>query len=217
MRRLLLAAMLIAAPAAAAERLATVTDPALRPATTLRLVWWDPDKILSQDFDEIACEVQAVFRPIGIEVVSRHAEGPSAAGEVNVILLSRDPARAQDKRRTMGRVNRERHTALWIFAATVRESLGLAPPGVGRYRMWEERHDYPRALGRVVAHELVHSLVPDQPHATSGLMQASLGRDFLTASRAPIDRRFASALARRLSAGPVEEPARVAADLAVER
>jgi hypothetical protein len=48
-------------------------------------------------------------------------------------------------------------------------------------------------------------------------MQASLSRDFLTASRAPIDRRFASALARRLSAGPVEEPSRVAADIAGER
>jgi hypothetical protein len=217
MRRLVLAATLLAAPAAGADRLVTVPDPALRPAPTVRLVWWDPERILSQGFDEVASEVQAVFRPIGIEIVSRPADGSPAVGELNVILLSRDPARAHDQRRTMGRVNRERHTALWIFTAMVRETLGLARP-VGRdNKMWEERRDYPRALGRVVAHELVHALVPEEPHATGGLMQASLSRDFLTASRAPIDRRFASALARRLSAGSGEEPARVAADITGDR
>ena len=215
MRRLFLAAALLAAPAAGAERPVTVADPALQPAPIVRLVWWDPERILSQDFDQLAREVQAVFRPIGIEIVSRHADEYSVPGEVNVILLSSDPVRARDERRTMGRVNRERHYALWIFTATVRETLGLGRPG--RDRMWEERRGYPRALGRVVAHEIVHTLVPEEPHASSGLMRAALSRDFLTGPGAPIDRRFARALARRLAAGSLEEPARVAAAIAGER
>jgi hypothetical protein len=214
MRRLFLAATLLAAPAAGAgDRL--VADPALRPAPTVRLAWWDPERVLSRDFDQMAREVQAVFRPIGIEIIWRRAEERSSAGELSVILLPSDPARARDPRRTMGRVNRELHDALWVFAASVRETLRLGRPA-GRDRLWEERRDYPRALGRVVAHELVHALVPDEPHAPSGLMQAALSRDFLTGPRAPIDQRFARALARRLSPGP-EEPARVAAEIAGER
>jgi hypothetical protein len=216
MRRLFLAATLLAAPAAGADRLVTVADPELRPAPTVRLACWDPERILSQGFDEMAREVQAVFRPIGIEIVWRHTDGESAPGELNVIFLSRDPARAWNQGRTMGRVNRHRHDALWIYVAPVRETLDLAGPA-GRRRMWAARTDYPRALARVVAHELVHTLVPDEPHAASGLMQASLSRDFLTAPRAPIDRRFTRALARGLSAAPVAEPARVATDIAGER
>jgi len=212
MRRLVLAATLLAAPAAGADRVVTVADPALRPAPTVRLVWSDPERILPQGFDEMAREVQAVFRPIGIDIVSRRADGYSASGELNVIFLSRDPRK---QGRTMGRVNRHRHDALWIYVGTVRETLNLAGPA-GRDGTWAERADYTRALGRVVAHEIVHTLVPDEPHATSGLMRASLSRDFLTAPFAPIDRRFARALARRLAAGS-EEPARVAADLAGER
>lgn len=214
MRRLFLAATLLAVPVAGSERAATVAGPAVRPAATVCLVWWDPERILSEHLDATAREVEAVFRPLGIEIVSRLANGPSEAGELNVVLLSRDPA--HDRRHTMGRVNRETGTALWIYTGMVRELLGLAWPS-GRNKIWEERRDYPRALGRVVAHEIVHVLVPGQPHALSGLMEASLGRDFLTAHAAPIDRRFASALARRLSAESVEEPARVAADVRGER
>ncbi|MFI5007564.1 MAG: hypothetical protein ACHQKZ_08985 [Solirubrobacterales bacterium] len=216
MRRLVLAALLLAAPAAGAERTDTATDLALRAPHTVRLVWWDPERVVSQDFDRLESEVQAVFRPIGIEIVSRRAEGASVTGELNVVFLSGDRAPGHERQRAMGRVKRDRNTALWIFTGTVREALGLARPAGGNKALAELR-DYPRALGRVVAHEIVHTLVPDEPHASSGLMQASLGRDFLAGPRAPIDRRFASALARRLLEESAAEPALVAADVARER
>jgi hypothetical protein len=213
MRRLVLAALLLAAPVAGADGIDTTGDLALRTPPTVRLVWWDPELVLSEDFDQLESEVQAVFRPIGIEIVSRRADGPSMTGELNVVFLAGDRAPGHERQRAMGRVKRDRYSALWIFTGTVRETLGLARPG-GRAKKPAELRDYPRALGRVVAHEIVHTLVPEEPHATSGLMQPSLGRDFLTASRAPIDRRFASALARRLLAESTAEPARLAADVA---
>jgi hypothetical protein len=36
-----------------------------------------------------------------------------------------------------------------------------------------------RALGRVVAHEIVHAVAPDAPHAATGLMQLQLNRAHL--------------------------------------
>ena len=90
MRRLVLAALLLAAPASGAERIDTAADLALRTPHTVRLVWWDPEKVVSQDFDQLESEVQAVFRPIGIEIVSRRAEGASVTGELNVVFLSGD-------------------------------------------------------------------------------------------------------------------------------
>lgn len=216
MRRLFLAVLLMAVPAAGAERAVTAADPAPLPAATLHLVCWDPEQILPLDLDQLTSEIQAVLQPTGIEIVARRAEGPSLAGELNVVFLSGDRAPGHSKRRAMGLVKRDPNSALWIFTGMVRQTLGLTRRS-DFDRPWEERRNYPRALGRVVAHEIVHTLVPDEPHATSGLMQATLGRDFLTASRAPIDRRFAGALARRLSGESAGEPARLAADLPGER
>jgi hypothetical protein len=42
------------------------------------------------------------------------------------------------------------------------------------------------ALGRVVAHELVHALAPSVPHG-AGLMSEKLTRRQLTAGRLPVD------------------------------
>ena len=38
-----------------------------------------------------------------------------------------------------------------------------------------------RALARVVAHEIVHSVAPEAPHSQSGLMQQKLTKAHLTA------------------------------------
>lgn len=40
-----------------------------------------------------------------------------------------------------------------------------------------------RAFGRVVAHEIAHAIAPGEPHASSGLMQAGLAPELLTAKQ----------------------------------
>jgi hypothetical protein len=56
-----------------------------------------------------------------------------------------------------------------------------------------------RALARVAAHEIVHAIAPDVPHAAHGLMRHSLDRSFLVGSRATIDPRCAAAFRARLA------------------
>jgi hypothetical protein len=49
------------------------------------------------------------------------------------------------------------------------------------------------AVGRVIAHEVVHALAPSVPHGV-GLMSASLTRRHLTAASIPVDPEVALAL-----------------------
>ena len=65
-------------------------------------------------------------------------------------------------------------------------------------------------LGRIVAHELVHAIIPDEPHAERGLMQATLNRAFLSAPHVDINEGCANALMRELEARSAPDPALVA-------
>jgi hypothetical protein len=218
MRTLFMAAVLLAAPAGAADRSAFSPDPGSGTAPiTVRLVWSDPANLLPMGFDVMAQEVHGIFRRAGVEVVWRLAEAQPAEGdERNVILLPNDPAGSLHRRETMGRVERTAHTALWVFARKVRQTLGLSPATVQRATL-EDQRDYPRALGRIVAHELVHAIVPDEPHAERGLMQATLNRAVLAAPRVDISERCADLVVRELEARSAEGLALLATASTVDR
>ena len=113
----------------------------------------------------------------------RRAQGPGdsrhPAGRGPVRLAQR-PARAGPRARR-ARAARPRcgsfSTTSGGPSATTRKSA-ISP---------RERDELGLALARVVAHEVVHAIVPDEPHAASGLMHHSMDRRFLLGVRAPID------------------------------
>ena len=80
--------------------------------------------------------------------------------------------------------------AAWILVPQVRASLGLPAE-----RVAGEGPILGRALARVMAHELIHLLAPELPHAPAGLMKATLSRDFLRRPATPL---LEPALARTL-------------------
>ena len=85
----------------------------------------------------------------------------------------------------------------WVFVNNVRAALGhdsvrTRPNLVGA-------PDLVRAVARVAAHEVVHAIAPDEPHARDGLMSQALSRHFLLGARAPIDPRCASVFLGRLA------------------
>jgi hypothetical protein len=156
-------------------------------------------------------EVQAIFQDLGVRVSWRDGEGGTfgggAAPEVAVILLPEDPVARRARERVMGLVLRKQapNRAMWLFLSNVRWTLGLsarrkAPPAA---REWQ---DVGLALGRVLAHELIHAIVPDEPHSRDGLMHHSLDRDFLLGGPVKVDRSCATALLTELgiSASAVE-------------
>jgi hypothetical protein len=74
--------------------------------------------------------------------------------------------------------------AVWVFLSSVRWTLGHpAPQSPLNARQAREAA---LALARVVAHEVVHAIAPEEPHSRGGLMNHSLNRAFLLGPRSPL-------------------------------
>jgi hypothetical protein len=209
-------------PSVAAADLGTTVPPAelpLLPASrppTLQLLWFDPlNSLPSLATDALAAEVRRIFRGLGVEVAFRVAApdatwGDSPVPEVPIILLKDDPIAARRSQRVLGLVVRDQEPdrAVWAFLENVRWTLGLGPDrGTGP---WGEESQVGRALGRVVAHEVIHAIAPDEPHSKSGLMSHSMGRAILLSKHAPLEARcgraFLNGLAARMKHLPAEGP-----------
>ena len=172
-----LALVVVAAPAAAAQR----GRPCGKAEPDLTLVWYDIFGDFREHFGSSSREVQEVFCRIGVDVAWRASEpsglfATGASREVAVAVLRRYP-RAREGVHVMGLVSAAVDPGLprpvHVYLAGVEAALGPPPHPALKAGLLA------RAVGRVVAHELIHSLAPWQEHAAEGLMSASLGRDLL--------------------------------------
>ncbi len=181
--------------------------------TSVGLVWFDPENMLPDGFAEARQEIDAIFRGIGVEVrwtQGGHDSGYLSAGrpEVAVVLVAED--RSHGPRSVMGLVLRGEKTirVAWVFVNNVRVALGHRP--LRPRPSPEQIPELARAVARVAAHEVVHAIAPDEPHAREGLMSEALSRHFLLRERAIIDPRCASAFLSRLAALPPARDANIA-------
>jgi len=181
-----------------------------RPAD-LDLIWFDPGGSLPAGYESLAGEVRSIFRGLGVEVSWRVGGtfGGAATPEVPVILLARDPLWRRRSDRILGLVvpDQEPQRAVWVFQDNVRRALGLRREEKSAGAV----EPLARALGRVVAHEIVHAIAPDTPHAREGLMRHAFDRNFLLGARAPIDASCAAAFVSGLAAQWQQSRARGAA------
>jgi hypothetical protein len=174
----------------------------------LTLLWYDPTALLPPGArDSAGQEVRGIFRGLGVEVEftvaapeTTYGEGPQP--EIPVILLGEDPVRERRPQRVMGLVVRNQRPmrAVWAFLEPVRWTLGLAQRGPVRPVAGFEEQDLGLAIGRVVAHEVIHAIAPEEPHSRDGLMNHSLDRAFLLGRRADLDTRCARVFLSRLQA-----------------
>lgn len=188
--------------------------PALREVRgpLLRLFLFDPTKRLPEaTLAAMGLEVRGIFRELSVDVSFEVAEDGTNFGtgpglEIPVIVLPQDPDRGRRKKRVLGLVVKEQtpERAIWAFVDNVRWTLGVAP-GTGLGPLVSEQSEMGIALGRVVAHEVVHAIAPDEPHARKGLMNHSFDRAFLLGNHATLDERCSRAFLSRLSAFAAEE------------
>jgi hypothetical protein len=205
----LVLAAVVASPGAAMDRQGPVSPPAghgaIVPGRGIVLVWFDVLGLMPQGFTEAAEEVGAIFRDTGIEVRWR-AGGPGVTygdgpwPELPVILLTADPLRARRDRNVMGLVVRDHRPPfpIWAFVEPIRGVLGFGKPH--RVLLPSERPRLARAVGRVVAHELIHVLAPDHPHDRNGLMRHALDRGSLVGGHPPLTGGCARAVQAGLAA-----------------
>jgi hypothetical protein len=173
-------AVLVAASMTWAGATSAGDQTAARP--TLQVKWYDPSDALPFAHPVLAREVRAVLDAAGVDLEWERvgSEAMSAGSALRVVLLAAELAGRTD---VMGSVHRgSLSRTAWINLPAVERTLGLRPtPGARLSPMSEQALS--RALARVVAHELVHLLDPELPHARGGLMAPRLGRSFLTAPR----------------------------------
>jgi len=157
------------------------------PDLTLR--WFDVHGLLPGGFDAVALQVESIFRGIGVDVA--RSQGEVGGGfekhqqlEIPVILLRSQPP-GLGPRRVMGAVVRggSRPSPIWIVVDNVRFALGHR----GRVPTAETDAELAVALGRVVAHEVIHAIAPDHPHEAKGLMHRAIGRSELVGPSEPLD------------------------------
>jgi hypothetical protein len=144
------------------------------------VVLYDSKNAATLLYRTMAAEVERLFRELDIVVLWRRAapQDVTVKDEIQVILLDSKGTSALS-RTVLGATRRTGVQAVWAYLPNVTAALGLS----GDAMTWSlrQREETAIALGRVVAHELVHVLVPQHPHTGAGLMSATLGRMALVA------------------------------------
>lgn len=146
------------------------------PPAATHLVWRDLAGLPAALSAAARAEVVRLYAPAGVRVewVDLGAPGPRP---LPVFVMDADAEAMRVGRDVMG-VSRPRGDAAWIVYPTLLRTLGIT-----RERAHRRGGDslVGRALGRVVAHEVVHALALPHAHAERGLMRARLGRRALIA------------------------------------
>lgn len=193
--------------------------------SALELVWVDVHGSVSFAFEGVSAEVASLLDPAGVRTSWLVADPgtniqieTSCSLRLLVVVLGSEVVAPQFARRlVMGSTLRREEPvdAVWAHLPAIAWTLGLAP----RPSLWSpwDRREFTRALGRVVAHEIVHALAPELPHQRGGLMAARLGSRILKAHgvrldpevlsmvRAGFDRRAARAATEEVVAAALAE------------
>jgi hypothetical protein len=183
----------------------TVRADAARPV--LRIVWFDPSQVAAGSELLARAETATLLARMGATVSWRRGTSGQAVGNdgVRVILLGELPPVSGV---TVLGATRKGHSAapvVWVRVPNVREAIGISRSRSPLALPPVELRLLGVALGRVIAHEIVHAVIPSVSHGT-GLMSESLSYHQLTAASIPVDRELALALRAALRDDRVVAP-----------
>ena len=180
-------------------------------APELHLSWIDSYKLLPpRQYDFMAEEVDALFGELGIDVAWRQGlpdAGKASVGQVTIILMRNNSRGWGYAHNILGTVlGRDSHR-VFVFYPNVVAALGLPSRGsetrdVGLSPMpfdLKGDNEIALALGRVIVHETVHALCPEQPHLEDGLMSARLTFALLRGPRIMLPSEVARRVLKRLA------------------
>ena len=153
------------------------------PKRELRLAWFSGRLSYPVNFKTVSREVETTFADLGIDVAWVPAAVPSQ-DVLKVIILPVEPSSWNLPADTMGVYLGDDglQPAVYIFVRNVLRALSL-DGRMERIPTHRERHQIARALGKVVAHEIIHALTSDCTHESEGLMRNALGRYLLLNQR----------------------------------
>jgi hypothetical protein len=161
----------------------------------LTLVWFKGRLSLPLHFKTVAREVEGTFANIGIEV----NWAPLSLDGLKVIVLPIEPSSWNLPADTMGVYLGDDglQPAVYIFVRNVLRALSL-DARMERIPTHKERHQIGRAMGKVVAHEIIHALTPDCSHESQGIMRPALNSYLLLNEKSHLEPRRIEAIYRGL-------------------
>jgi hypothetical protein len=118
-------------------------------------------------------ELGQVLGPRSISLSWRQArtDGETEPDELRFVFLPR-PGAGSDLGALASTANRTLVRTTWIYVPNVATALELELPAEAL--SFEAQRLLGIALGRVLAHEIVHAIAPDVEHASAGLMRPGL-------------------------------------------
>ena len=169
----------------------------------VKLAYYDTDGLDPEVAAAMQNEVATIFAQVGVAVewldtqVLSNGSGPVENSYVKVMLCA-EPYRTWElSEGTMGHAPGEEfpRPAVYVFASRVREAL---ENGKRRF-VAADPENLGRALGRAIAHEVVHALTPEPFHTRSGLMRAAHDCQTLTCPDAELDDKSVAEVRRGLN------------------
>lgn len=190
---------LLAAFAAAISSPETSLSAATTDSVTLELAFFDRVDLPQRMLDRVFAEAEEVLLQLGAEPVW-HVESPELqvydpGHEIQIILSSSRPEQWLFSPRTMGAVlpiGNPPRRLVFVFPAEVARLLGLRSFSSLPHRV-DDNMRFAKALGRVIAHELVHAIAPEHPHADDGIMLGRHAAASLLDPKLEVDRSCAAA------------------------
>ena len=139
-------------------------------------------------------ELGLVLAPVPLAVSWRTAPagGETRPDELSLVFLSMRGV-GHDRGALASTANQGKVRTTWIYLPTVEATLELDPESVTT--SFDAQRLVGVALGRVLAHEIVHAVAPTVEHAGTGLMRPRLHAFELVRGRPALEGDFAARLA----------------------
>jgi hypothetical protein len=174
------------------------------PVPVLRLVWADPTNAATGSELAARGEADSLLSRMGVTVSWRRgvAGEQLQRGEIWVIFVGEGPGAGSDPI-VLGATKRGAVCpAIWVRVPNIRKAIGV-PRGASLSGLAGfERRLVAVAIGRVIAHEVVHAVAPSVPHGT-GLTASNLTRNQLRAPTITVDAEVGLAVQASLRGNPV--------------
>src|SRR5262245_14715811 len=171
------------------------------PALDLSVQWFDVAHDLSSVRGSVKDRVSEIFETASVRIQWTDSGNDVVRGAVAVVLLPDAPVRAIVPPHAMGvMTDGENRRYVYVYTNPILRGAGLEGPVMSLNL--NEGVIFSRALSRVVAHEIVHSLLPGGEHAESGIMSAKLTPRMLQRTRLELDVVTKCRIRRALGAEP---------------
>lgn len=165
---------------------AALVAPRTTPAP--EVVWIDLAGVPPAALQAARREAAVVLEDVGLSPRWRvgAAQDQLGAHDLPVVLLRRDHSARRGSERVLGACTpRADSPRAWVYLENLAWAMGV--PAYDGPMTIEQSTRLGRAIGRIVAHEVIHAVAPALGHARSGIMSPRFNRRDLLSVYLPVD------------------------------